>query len=246
MPHHTPVPACPPQNKVSSASSIASEKEGDVEKSAAMRRESLECRLATLEQANLQGRPSGWKAVPVAGREGGEGGEMGSQEGLVRLSSEINARLERMERRMSVNERRILAEESRVTTLVKSTQEIERGILDGQRQLIARREEQGTHVEGMRERLHQLEQCQMQLGEFCRQAQDAFVMGVGRTRGEVDTVRSHMETMGGSIAGKLNSLEQGLTLLVSLARDYNNISVRPYTCRYLWLGLHVACCTYTL
>lgn len=148
------------------------------------------------------------KAATRGSEREGEGGGEWLLKQLVTLSSEVNTKLERIEQRLSVNEHRVLTEEARVTTLVKSTQEIEGGILEGQRQLLSRKEEQESRLEEFREKLHQLERRQLQLGEFGRQAQDAIALQVQRVGEGLQMLKSHVETTSGSFGGKINALAQ--------------------------------------
>lgn len=178
------------------------------------RTEILESRVALLEQTTrgLLGQLATKNAaVDLGGREG-EGSSL--EEELARIWPEVQSRLEKIEHRVSLNEYSLRAEEARVTTLVKSTQEIERGILDGQRQLLERREKQGAHLEGVKESVHQLEQSQLQLGEFVRQNQAGLAAELGRLGEEVRRVRGHVESVRGSVGGKLKELEREQRVLV--------------------------------
>lgn len=180
-----------------------------------MRLEKLESRVTVLEQAN-GALPGQLDIKSVATNTARDVEQKSLKEELARISSEINTRLERIEHRVLLNERSIHTEEARLTTLVQSTQEIERGILDGQRQLLLRREDQGARLEGVRESVHQLEQRQLQLGEFGRQAQAGCAMEVGRVGEEVRKMKSRMENMKGDVGGKLKDLERGHRVLVSV------------------------------
>ena len=136
------------------------------------------------------------------------------EEELGRIWPEIQSRLEKIEQRVSLNERRLREEETRMTTLVKSTQEIERGILDGQRQLLEKREEEGARLEEVKESIHQLEQRQLQLGEFGRHSQASLAAELGRLGEEVRRAIGHAESVKGSVGERFKELEHDQRVLV--------------------------------
>ena len=174
--------------------------------------EQLQSRVSVLERANRTILEQ-LAAAEAMGRR--SGGEDSMKEELLRISSEIYLRLGKVEHKVSLNERSIHMEEARVSTLVQSTQEIERGILVGQKHLLARRGEQGAQLEGLRESVHQLEQRQVQLGELSRHGQAGLAAEVGRVGEEVGRIKSRVENSNADIAGKLNGLEHENRILVS-------------------------------
>lgn len=177
------------------------------------RLDKLETRVTSLEQLELLGRQLAIEPVAAVEREKKENIDK-LQEDLKIISNEIHLQLNQVEQRLTQNERRSLTEEGRVTALVKSTQEIEKGILEGQQQLLSRRDEQIVHLELLRERLHQQEQRQLQLTEFSRQSQERFAAQVGRVREEVRAVKSSVETLNNV---RINTLEHGHCVLVSIS-----------------------------
>lgn len=172
------------------------------------RLEKLEMRVTILEQMNCA-----LLEQLAASKTDQEEGEM--KEKLARMLSETNSQLEKLEHRVLLNEHSIRSEEARVTTLVKSTQEIEQGILDGQKQLLQRRDDHSACLEGVKESVHQLEQKQLQLGEFAQQVHASFAMEARRLGEGVKKVKNHIENTRESIEGKLKELEHTHRALVS-------------------------------
>ena len=210
-----------------------SDEEGGGRNPDATRLEKLESHVAHLEQTtrSLLGQVA---ITTVAADSGRDREEHSFKEELARVCSEIQSRLEKIEHRVSLNEYSMRAEEARVTTLVKSTQEIERGILDGQRQLLERREEQGARLEGVKESVHQLEQRQLQLAEFGQQTQASLAAEVGRQSEEVRRVRGHVENVRGSVGGKLKELEREQRVLASLS-THVHVAYLIYMYMYMYM-----------
>ena len=218
-PHTSPCqPGHPPDKTASSFPSsdvhhsfTELEKQGKVS-GAIKRLEDLESRIAGLEQANLL-RSLGRNPTPAD--SGRERGRVGGQVGLERLLSEMASHLKRLEERVLQNEQRILRGEAQSTTLVQWMQDTERKVTETQRELAAKREEQGVGLEGLRERVHQLEQRQLQLANFSQGSQEGLAAQVRRVGEETRRLNSRVETMSGSVGGKMNALEHRHSVLVS-------------------------------
>lgn len=168
-----------------------------------------------LEQAN---RALLEEVVQIEARERGSGApkpEKSLQKEVSRLSSEIHSQLEKLAERVALNERSIQHEEVRVSTLVQSTQEIEWGILEGQRQLLARRDQQEVQLGKLREGVHQLEQSQRQLQELSRHNQVGVAQEVRRVEEGLEEVRTVEKDLEIDIQQQLKELEQKDRALVS-------------------------------
>ena len=168
-----------------------------------------------LEQAN---RALLEEVVQIEARERGSRApksEKSWQKEVTKLSSQIHSQLEKLAERMAVNERSIHHEEVRVSTLVQSTQEIERGILDGQQQLLARRDQQEVKLGELRESVHQLEQSQLQLQQLSRHSQVGVVERVRRVEEGLEEVRTLEKDLETDVRQQVKQLEQKDRALVS-------------------------------
>lgn len=163
------------------------------------------------EQINLLGSLGGDQNE---GDSDGERGRRGAQEALERLAAEITSHLRRLEERTSQNEQRILREETQMSSLIQLAQETERRVLDIQRQLVAKRDEQGASLEGVRERLNQVEQRQLQLANFSQQSQEGLAAQLRRVGEEMGTLKSRVEKLSGSVGGKMSALDHRQSALV--------------------------------
>lgn len=208
-PPHTNAPSSPSNEVSSSSSHHHPGSKWDEEGVNKTRLEKLELRVTILEQMNCA------LLEQLAASKTDQDAEEKMKEKLARMLPETNSRLEKLEHRVLLNEHSIRSEEARVTALVKSTQEIEQGILDGQKQLLQRRDDHSACLEGLRESVHQLEQKQLQLGEFARQVHTSFAMEARRLGEGVKKMKNHVENTRGSIGGKLKELEHGHRALVS-------------------------------
>ena len=166
--------------------------------------------MAGLEQANLLRSLGRDQTHEDHGRERGKRGVE-----LEMLLSEMSSHLKRLEERVFQNEQRILREEAQMKTLVQSTEETQRKVTEAQRELAAKSEEHEASLNGLRERLHQMEQRQLQLTNFSQEELVAQLRGVGE---EMRTLKGRIETMSSSVGGKMNALDHRHSVLVRTHR----------------------------
>lgn len=179
------------------------------------RLEQLEARVVVLEQAN---RALLEEVVQIEARERGSRAptsEKSWHREVTRLSSEIHSQLEKLAERVALNERSIQQEEVRVSTLVQSTREIERGILDGQQQLLARRDQQEVQLGKLRESVHQLEQSQLQLQQMSRHSLVSITEQVRRVEERLEELRTVEKDLETDVRQQVKQLEQKDRALVS-------------------------------
>ena len=171
----------------------------------------MESRIAGVEQANTVGSMVEAPTGDVRGREEGRG-EGAFQKEMARISSEMTSHLKQLEQRVFQNEHR---ESAQMATLVESTQETQRRIVEVQRQLETERREQGEGLRGLKERLEQLEQRQLQLAESSRKTNEGLSTGVGRVGKDMGMLRARVETQG-SVGGQMIALGHRHSRLVSM------------------------------
>ena len=164
----------------------------------------MESRIASVEQANTVGSMVEVSTGDVRGREEGRG------EGA--FQREMTSHMKQLEQRVLQHEHR---ESAQMATLVQSTQETQRRIVEVQRQLETERREQGEGLRGLKERLEQLEQRQLQLAELSRKTHEGLSTGVGRVGKEMGRLRARVETQG-SVGGQMIALGHRHSRLVSM------------------------------